>query len=239
VARFFFGAAVGGRLRLRDIPDWGYWNPKSIAYWDEAHIDGVSRLALLGRKIRSAAELDDAIAASLDLPGIQALWIHDSVLPETRRRWKASRSTVRNRLETRLPAAAAAVVVGACLAGWALTAQTPAQRVQNVAPQAVQRGNEPVRQAAPPGVALEVPRRRAVTPARAYAVTLGTFTSAARADRLKHVAQSKGYIVRVVSLGAFSQVVTRPYANRAQAERIARGLLAAGLPARLTSWEGF
>jgi cell division septation protein DedD len=263
VARYFFGAAIGGRLRLRDIPDWGYWNSKSIAYWDESHIDGVSRLAALGRKIRSADALDDAISESLDLPGIEALWIHERLLAVARGYWKEARRTVRNRLESRAPAAAAAAAVAACLAGAMLTLHGPAHRVADIAPRVVLHGDAsapapprrawtsvgqdggvgPHRRPAAVRLAGRLPRtarhgadwRR---PRNAYAVTLGTFVTAAHANRIKHFVQSKGYIVRVVPRGALSQVVTRPYSNRTQAERIARGLLAAGLPAQLTSWRG-
>jgi SPOR domain len=287
VARFFFGAAVGGRLRLRDIPDWGYWNPKSIAYWDETHIDGVSRLALAGRKIRSAAELDDAILASLDLPGIQGLWIHESLAAAAGRSWKTARRTVRNRLEMRAPAAAAVLITAACFAaGMAVAVNAPTKLARAPSPPAAPRltesarPHETARVIVPPAAAVE-PSRTAVTrpavrpvgavpplrrpaaiphpamrsafrqvhtagaartPVRrvtaAFAVTVGTFASAEHADRIKHLVQSKGYIVRVVSDGRTSQVVTPPYATREQAERVARALAAAGLPAELTSWRG-
>jgi cell division septation protein DedD len=265
VARFFFGAAVGGRLRLRDIPDWGYWNAKGIVYWDEAHIDGVSRLTLIGRKIWSAGELDEAIAASFDLPGVEAVWIHESMLGEARRRWKESRRTVKNRLEARAPAAAAVVIAAACLAGLAAAGHRPELRAHFAQPPLVgraaphsraeaahtpllPRGHESVQTGMPPAVALRAASQRiavraAARPASrltkaAYAVTVGTFVSAERADRVKHLVQSKGYIVHVVAIGAFSQVVTPPYRNRTHAEQIARGLVAAGLPAQLTSWRG-
>jgi len=255
VDRFFFGAALGGRLRLRDIQDWGYWNPKGLVYWDESHIDSVPRLALIGRKIWSAPELDDAIAASLDLPGIQALWIHESLVPDVRQRWKAARRAVRNRLEARASVAVAVVAVAGCLTGLIAVAQAPSKNapvearhhepariltlrgatVESPSPRAgtgeAVQPNSPVRLAAPRHQQAAGPRPRA-----AYAVTVGTFASPAHADRMRHLVQRKGYIVQIVPRGTLSQVVTRSYPSRAQAERVARGLAGAGLPARLTSW---
>lgn len=294
MAKFFFGAAVGGRLRLRDIPDWGYWKSRNIAYWDETHIEGMPRLASLGQKVWSADELDEAIVASLDLPGVQALWIHDSLLGEARRRWKESRRTVRNRLEERAPAAAALVIAAACVVGLVAMAHGPNQ-VAQVAPPPLARGHEAVQTLTPPlarghetaqahtpplvrrnesteaftppAVPSESPSRRVVARERpaaaavarpiplrahrarahqpvhrairaAFAVSVGTFVSPESAAQVKHLVQSKGYIVRIVPVGTLSQVVTPPCANRLQAERVARGLLATGVPAQLTSWRG-
>jgi cell division septation protein DedD len=287
MAKFFFGAAVGGHLRLRDIPDWGYWNSTRIVYWDEAHIDGALRLASAGEKIWSTVELDDAIEMSFDLPGVQALWIHESLLGQARVHWKAARRTVRNRLEARAPAAAVLIIAAACAGGLTIASRVPTQTAQLRQAAVVQRDLAAVRRVAAPETAVaaaavqatlrEVPptarvqalvqvarprgprntvvraavkavfrpahRRRAPRPAArrtkpAYAVSVGTFASAEHADQIKHLVQSKGYIVRVVPVGMLSQVMTPPCADRTRAEHIARGLLAAGLPARLTSWPG-
>jgi SPOR domain len=255
VARFFFGAAVGGRLRLRDIHDWSYWNAHSIAYWDESHIDGVSRLTLVGRKVRSADELDDAITASIDLPGIEGLWIHERLLGEVRARWKQARRSVKNRLELRAPAAAAAVFAAAFCTGFFIAAQHPtkfaerrpapagrprtdAARPAAVGPHPGRTGAEALGRISPPShlAAAEYPP---VPPIRAaYAVTIGTYANQANANQVKHFAQRKGYIVRVVPRGALTEVVTPPYASKAQAERVVRGFAAIGLPAHLTSWDG-
>ncbi len=69
-----------------------------------------------------------------------------------------------------------------------------------------------------------------------YAVTVGSYTNPAAADRMKHVVRSKGYIVDVVRRGAVSQVVTRLFRTRAQAERVARAFEEIRLPAHLTAW---
>jgi hypothetical protein len=256
VARFFFGAAVGGRLRLRDIHDWSYWNAHSIAYWDESHIDGVSRLTLIGRKVRSADELDDAITASLDLPGIEGLWIHERLLGEVRARWKQARRSVKNRLELRAPAAAAAVFTAAFCAGFIIAAQHSTRFAERRPVLAVQPRTEAARPAAvhPHGGRAETPEsmgrisppsqvaaaeHQRVLPIRAaYAVTIGMFANQANANQIKHLAQRKGYIVRIVPRGTLTEVVTPPYGSKAQAERVVRGIVAIGLPARLTSWDG-
>jgi hypothetical protein len=73
-------------------------------------------------------------------------------------------------------------------------------------------------------------------PTVAYVVVVGRFESSTAAENLKHLVQSKGYIVHVVLYGALSEVITRPLRTRRQAENVARGLEAAGLQARLMAW---
>ncbi|HLW48527.1 MAG TPA: hypothetical protein VKW09_12245 [bacterium] len=252
MARFFFGAAVWGRLRLRDIPDWGRLGTHHIVFWDETYIDGVSRLALAGEKVRSMAELDEAIASSFDMPGIRPLWIHEDLLPELERRWDQPRKTVKNRWKVRGPAVIAAATAAALVTGLMASGEVrpshgpllraergPAQISSFPSTAAVHRVP-----AAPvvmrPRAAQSVPRhaRHRMRAARrpAYAVSIGTFATTARADRVMHLVRSKGYIAVVVPRGAASQVTTRPYRTRAQAERIVRGLEAAGLHASLTAW---
>jgi cell division septation protein DedD len=69
-----------------------------------------------------------------------------------------------------------------------------------------------------------------------YVVVVGEFESPTAAKNMKHLVQSKGYIVHVVPYGAVSEVITRPLRTRRQAENVARGLEAVGLQARLMAW---
>jgi cell division septation protein DedD len=82
---------------------------------------------------------------------------------------------------------------------------------------------------------LSAAPRAAAARTRGYAVRVGTFQSSADAARMMHLVRSKGYIVDVVPGGTTSDVVTRAYRTRTQAERIARGLSAIGLPVQLTA----
>ena len=76
-------------------------------------------------------------------------------------------------------------------------------------------------------------RRRSVVVG--YAVSFGDFASRAIADTMMHVIRRKGYVVHVASLGEDSQVVTRPYHTRRQAERLVHALKEIGLPAELAA----
>jgi cell division septation protein DedD len=73
-------------------------------------------------------------------------------------------------------------------------------------------------------------------PRVAYVVVVGRFESSTAAENMKHLVQSRGYIVHVVPYGAVSEVITTPLRTRRQAENVARGLEAAGLQARLMVW---
>jgi hypothetical protein len=253
VAKFFFGAAAAGHLRLRDIPDGSEWDPKRIVYWDEIYIDGVSRLAQAGQKVRSAAELDDLLAASRQLPATRWLWIHEGLLDEAKRRWRASHAAAKSHwgVGPAMIGAAFAVALAAGLIAFAgvpqsggplpalrggtvhvLTAPLPAMQrrgARSAPPRAV-------RPSAPSSRARYARGRPAVSGRPAYAVSVGRFASAAQAERMKHLVGGKGYIVMVVPRGATSEVATRPYRTREQAVRVARGLAAAGVPAHLLAW---
>jgi hypothetical protein len=255
VSRFFFGGVASGRLWLRDIPHDARWNSERIIYWDETYIDGVSRLALAGHKIRSLAELDDMIAASRELPGTRTLWIHEGLLDEVQRRWKTPRAAAKRHWHVRGPAMVAAGVAVTFIAGLMAVAQVP----QGPRPVLRMRGDAALGSAASPAAvrprqpraaARSVRHRAALSVLRetrnaadvrrktAYVVSVGTFASAMGADLMKHIVGGKGYIVFVVPRGPVSQVTTHPYRTREQAERIVRGLEAAGVPARLTAWRG-
>lgn len=71
----------------------------------------------------------------------------------------------------------------------------------------------------------------------AYVVVVGTFESANTAEEVKHLVQSKGYVVHVVQQGTVSKVMTAPMRTRTQAEGVARGLAAVGLKPQLTVWQ--
>lgn len=85
--------------------------------------------------------------------------------------------------------------------------------------------------ATPP--AQRTARRRPVVK---YAATVGSFASAASAQRMMHLVRRKGYIVDVVPRGQLSEVVTPPYRTRRQAAFVVRGLEEIGLPAELTAY---
>lgn len=70
----------------------------------------------------------------------------------------------------------------------------------------------------------------------AYVVVVGTFESANTAEEVKHLVQSKGYVVRVVLQRRGSKVMTTPMRTRTQAEGVARGLEAVGLQPQLMVW---
>lgn len=250
MARFFFGNAVWGCLRLRDIPDQGPWHPARIAYWDETYLDGISRLALIGQKVRSAAELDDALTASRRAPGIRMLWIHEDLLDEVQRRWGDAQEAVVVPRRAHAPvvtaaaaaaAAAAAVLLVVGLLSMGRIPQTPtplplpnrqAARVIAAVPGVI------ARKIVGPLVAPAVAALRSAHRPRsgaAYTVSVGTFASSITAERMKHLVMSKGYIVVVVPHGAVSQVMTPPYRTRAQAECVMRGLEGTGLPAHLAA----
>jgi hypothetical protein len=249
VARFFFGNAVWGCLRLRDIPDRGPWHPARIAYWDETYLDGISRLALIGQKVRSAAELDDALTASRRAPGIRMLWIHESLLDEVQRRWADEQEAAAVPRRAHAPAVTAAAAAAAALLVVGLlsmgrTPQTPtplplpnrqAARVTAAVPGGI------ARRIVGSAVASYAPAAAPLRPAHrprsgaAYAVSVGTFASFITAERMKHLVMRKGYVVVVVPHGAVSQVMTPPYRTRAQAERVMRGLEGSGLPAHLAA----
>jgi cell division septation protein DedD/GAF domain-containing protein len=84
---------------------------------------------------------------------------------------------------------------------------------------------------APPTTPRALPPRKA-----AYVVVVGTFESATTAEEVKHLVQSKGYVVHVVLQGTVSKVMTAPMRTRAQAESVARGLEAVGLHPQLLVW---
>lgn len=60
----------------------------------------------------------------------------------------------------------------------------------------------------------------------------------AAADRVMHAVRSKGYVVDVVARGGAAQVATPAYRTREQAERVARGLHAIGMPAQVITMRG-
>lgn len=246
--RFFFAAAVWGKLRLRDIPDWGPWNPHRIAYWDEVYLDAVSHLAVTGRKVRTAAELDEVLAASRDVPGIRTLWIGEDLLDDVRRWWEEGRRRTEQRTRARMYAVWTVAAVAALALGVAgslpprQAARTAAGPLRHLeAPVVASTQQKPgVPGVVQPAAATRAPETRPAVrraaPATAYAVIVGTFANLFAADRVMHLVRSRGYVVGVVSRGAASQVMTSPYRTRTQAERVARGLEQAGFPAYLTTW---
>ena len=80
--------------------------------------------------------------------------------------------------------------------------------------------------------ARSAPRRSVIV---RYAVSFGEFASHAAAASMMHIIRSKGYIVYVATSRERSQVVTRTYRTRMQAERLVNALQEIGLPAQLTT----
>jgi SPOR domain len=251
LARFFFGVAARGRLRLRDI-NGTRWTPQRIAYWDETYIDGVARLAAAGEKIRSPAELAGVIERSLLSSATRPLWLHEELIEDVRRCLETQRAAVKRRRRVRGPVMIAAGVAAALAAGLIAFAEAPPDRGQRGAELSVMISVMPAvrvessrarRAPAEPLVRTAGPMARRIAfkaadirKAAAYTVSVGSFANAAWADNVKHVVRGKGYIVDVVSRGGVSQVTTRPYRTRAQAERIVRGLEAVGVRALVLAW---
>ena len=73
-------------------------------------------------------------------------------------------------------------------------------------------------------------------PTAAYVVIVGKFGSSATAEAVMRSIKRKGYVVRIVPHGAFSEVMTPPMRTRTQAESVLRGLEAVGLQAKLMAW---
>lgn len=72
-------------------------------------------------------------------------------------------------------------------------------------------------------------------PSGGYVISVGEFASPTTADRMMHLIRSKGYIVEVARRGRMSQVVTRPYRTRQQAEYMMHGVRDLGLSANLVA----
>ncbi|HKX17729.1 MAG TPA: GAF domain-containing protein [bacterium] len=90
-----------------------------------------------------------------------------------------------------------------------------------------------VRPAAAKGGVLPTTSRALQPRKPVYVVVVGTFESANVAEQVKHLVQSKGYVVHVEQQGAVSKVVTAPMPSRTQAEGVARGLETVGLKPQL------
>ncbi len=76
------------------------------------------------------------------------------------------------------------------------------------------------------------------TPSPGYGVVVAVLPSADAADRVMHTVRGKGYVVEVVARGGVAQVSTPAYRTREQAERVARGLRAIGMPAQVIAMRG-
>lgn len=260
MAKFFFAAAVWGRLRLRDVPERGAWDRGRIAYWDETYLDGIARLADMGRKVRAASDLDDAIAASHQAPGIRALWIHEDLLDHAERRWIGAQEPLpaeTGRPETararwRAPAVVSAAVAAAFVVGIMAGGRGPAGFLPSSGPNTeaalettapaklsaytlVKTVTARVAQSVAGTSTLALSQIAGSRAKAAYAVSVGRFESLAAAERMRHLVLSKGYIVVIVRQGAASQVVTPAYRTRGQAERIGHGLEGSGIPEEIVT----
>jgi len=86
--RFFRAAALAGELHLIDLSDWDDWDSEKVQYRDEAEVSWLMRTGAGERRIvRTAAELDAAIDESASPHGIY-LYVSESLLEETTRRWQ-------------------------------------------------------------------------------------------------------------------------------------------------------
>lgn len=265
MAKFFFAAAVWGRLRLRDLPDRSAWDRRRIVFWDETYLDSISRLAVMGQKVRAAAELDDAIAASEQAPGIRALWIHEDLLAHAAHRWTEAQEPAQTEkaptemarphtLERRVraPAVLAAAIAAAFLVGLVAGERGP---VRLSPPSRPNHEAAPLLSTSPKlpastlakTVTARVSRSVAATSAFAvsqmarlpakmvYAVRVGTFENLAAAEQMRHLVLSKGYVVLVVRRGTTSQVITPSYRTRAQAQRVEHGFEGSGIHAEIVT----
>ena len=86
--RFFRATALAGELHLIDFHDWDDWKLENVQYRDEAEVSWLMRTGAGERRIvRTAAELDAAIDESASPHGIY-LYVSESLLEETKRRWQ-------------------------------------------------------------------------------------------------------------------------------------------------------
>lgn len=89
--RFFRATALTGDLHFIDLNDWDPWEPNRIAYRDEAEVRWLVRAGAGDRRIvRTAAELGAAIDDSASPRSIY-LYVHETLLEETRSRWEGMR----------------------------------------------------------------------------------------------------------------------------------------------------
>ena len=70
----------------------------------------------------------------------------------------------------------------------------------------------------------------------AYGVSVGGFANFKTADRMRHLVQSKGYVVDIFPIGKVSLVLTPPLATQRQAEYVMTGLQEIRLPAQLVAF---
>jgi hypothetical protein len=85
--RFFRAAALAGELHLIDLSDWDDWDSGKVQYRDEAEVSWLMRTGAGERRvIHTVTELDAAIDESASPRGIY-LYVSESLLEETKRRW--------------------------------------------------------------------------------------------------------------------------------------------------------
>jgi hypothetical protein len=212
--------------------------------WRRRHKDFTNELAVF----RSGARLPD-IGGRYEPPSLSQAAERQPEPKGRAGRIKLARWQV---LATTAAGAAAGLVIG--LAGLALMEESPEplplsnQRAASVSATVPKPLRSVLEHAGGPAsvrtLGARVPATKARTALRSrrvarprpkvhYAVSVGIYVNPATADRMKHLVRSKGYIVDVVPHGVVSQVMTRPYRTRAQAERVARGLEEIRLPAQL------
>ena len=86
--RYFRAAALAAELHFIDLSDWDDWDSEKVQYRDEAEVSWLMRTGAGERRIvRTAAELDAAIDESASPHGIY-LYVSESLLEETTRRWQ-------------------------------------------------------------------------------------------------------------------------------------------------------
>ena len=86
--RFFRATALAGELHFIDLSDWDDWDSGKVQYRDETEVSWLMRTGAGERRvIRTVAELDAAIDESASPHGIY-LYVSESLLEETTRRWQ-------------------------------------------------------------------------------------------------------------------------------------------------------
>jgi hypothetical protein len=89
--RFFRMTALAGDLHFIDLHDWDPWEPSRLQYRDEAEVRWLVRAGAGERRIiRTAGELGTAIDDSASPCSIY-LYVHETLLEETRSRWEKMR----------------------------------------------------------------------------------------------------------------------------------------------------
>ncbi len=82
--RFFPVTLLGGRLHLRNIPQWSKWDSSKLERWTKAEIYPFPG----DRIIKTKEELEVAMREPKGVTPVRTLWVHDDLEDEVRRLWE-------------------------------------------------------------------------------------------------------------------------------------------------------